>query len=295
MEQPFFSIIIPTYNRKNHLTKAVASLLSQNFDPFEIIIVDDGSTDDTYDALQDIIARNTRIKYFRKTNEERSIARNFGIERAKGRYIGFLDSDDFVYPTHLEAAYALLHRNDFPEVGHMGYAFVDNSDQPISVVNNFSGYKEKLIHENILHGNAIFIRKDVAEQIKFIPSKHATVSEDWYVWIRLASRFPIHFDETVTAAVVQHDARSLSNIDPDKLVASTEVIIEYLRRDEAFNTTYRGQVNYHFANHYTLISLILALTKRRRSETIKYLCTAMRYDPSVIFRRRFLASLKHLL
>jgi len=291
---PFFSIVIPTYNRAARLIKAINSILAQNFSRYEIIVVDDGSTDNTRMAVSELIEHNSHIKYFIKENEERSIARNFGIMRASGEYVTFLDSDDILYPNHLAVGFELLKRNTFPEVGHLGYELVSESGKSILVRNDLnSSFANKLIHENIIHGNAIFIRRDIVSEINFIPSPSAIISEDWYLWLRLASRYSFHFDNTVTSAVVQHDTRSLMNINPDKLIASTNVVVKYLKKDAPFLTKYKDKKAYHFANHYTFLTLILALTKKRRLDTIKYLWTAIRYDPSVIFRKRFLASVKH--
>ncbi len=292
--QPFFSIILPTYNRATYISEAIRSVLLQGFQDFEIIIVDDGSIDNTEDIVRKI--QDSRIRYYKKRNEERSIARNFGISKACGKYINFLDSDDKFYDNHLETGYNLLLKNNFPEVGHLGYKLIDDSGNTIFTRNAFNGsFKKKLIHENILHGNAIFIRNDIAAEVHFIPSPFAILAEDWYLWLRLAARYEFHFDNTVTSAVVQHGARSLMNIDPDKLIASTEVIVEYLKKDERFLREYKKGVAYHFANHYTFLTLTLAMTKKRRVDTIKYLTRAIRHDPLVVLRRRFLASLKHLL
>jgi glycosyltransferase involved in cell wall biosynthesis len=294
--QPFFSIVVPTYNRKKFLPIALNSLLLQRFSDFEIIVVDDGSSDGTKDAISSMISSDPRIKYYYKENEERSIARNFGISLAKGKYIGFLDSDDRVYPNHLEVAHKLLLRNSFPPIGHLGYEIVDEKHETILIRNNLDErIKEKLIEENVLHGNAIFVRREVANEFKFIHSRYAIVSEDWYVWLRLVVRYNICVDNTVTSTVFHHKSRSLLNINPELLVTSTEILIEHLKMDDLFCSAYRDRIGYHFSNHYTLLTLILALSKRQKGKTIKYLCKALSYDFRVVFRRRFLASIKHLI
>ena len=184
---------------------------------------------------------------------------------------------------------------NFPEVGHLGYEFIGTSGNSILVRDDFdSSFKDKLIHENIIHCNAIFIRRDIASDVNFIPSPPAILSEDWYLWLRLAARYQFHFDNTVTSAVVQHAERSLTNVNPDKLIASTNIIVKYLKKDVPFLQAYRGKTFYHFAIHYTFLAMILALTKKRRLDTLKYLAKAIIYDPMVILRRRFLVSIKHL-
>jgi glycosyltransferase involved in cell wall biosynthesis len=292
---PFFSIIIATYNREGYLPIALNSIFKQEFKEYEIIVVDDGSTDNTREVISELIKNNPCIKYFFKKNEERSIARNYGIMKASGKYIGFLDSDDILYPNHMTVAHELLKKNNFPEVGHLACEVVNISGDSVLVKEHFDEtFKEKLIHENIIHINEMFIRRDVAKEVNFIPSPAAVLSEDWYLWLRLAARYPFHFDNTITSAVVQHNERSLMKIHPDKLIASTNIIVEYLKRDQPFLKEYKNMVSYHFANHYTFLTLILALNKSRRYDTIRYMLKAVRYDPTVMVRKRFLATIKHL-
>jgi glycosyltransferase involved in cell wall biosynthesis len=295
-QDPFFSIIIPTYNRASWVKIAITSILDQGFTSFEILVVDDGSTDTTSEVVRRLASTDNRIVYLPKVNEERSIARNYGIDRAKGAYVGFLDSDDYVLPNHLRAAFDLLDRHSFPEVCHLGYKFIDLSGNTVLVRNNFGAdTRALLIQENVLHGNAIFIRREVIQHVKFIPSRDAILSEDWYVWLRLAARFPIHFDTKVTAIVTQHADRSLMNIDPAKLMVNTAIIIDNLRHDSVFLNFYGERVEEHFAAHYTFLTLILSLSRKFKKETIKYLFAAFNQCPRILLSKRFWASVKFML
>lgn len=292
--QPFFSIILPTFNRAKWLRTSIQSILAQEFTDYEVIVVDDGSTDDSGEVVNKLSEFHPQIRYFYKQNEERSIARNFGISKATGRYVGFLDSDDKLYPNHLTTAFDLLKRNGFPEVGHLGYEMVDEQGHSILVRNSFDQtFKSKLIRENILHGNAIVIRKDILQEIHFIPSTDAVLSEDWYLWLRLAARYPFYFDNTVTSAVLHHPDRSLLNINPVKLISNTRTIVSYLEQDITFLSTYKNQAFRHFADHYTFLTLTLAHVNNRRWDTLQFLVKAFHYDPGVVFRKRFWASIKH--
>jgi glycosyltransferase involved in cell wall biosynthesis len=97
---PFFSIITPTYNRAKFINKALESVLKQTFLDFEYIIIDDGSTDNTRGIIETF--SDNRIRYIYQENQERSAARNHGIDLANGEYICFLDSDDYYLENHLE-------------------------------------------------------------------------------------------------------------------------------------------------------------------------------------------------
>lgn len=109
---PRVSVIIPTYNRKDYVQEAIDSVLAQTYTDYEIIVVDDGSTDGTGEALQ---ARyGDRIRYVWQENQGESVARNRGIEMARGEYVAFLDSDDMWLPEKLEKQIAFLSEN--PEI-----------------------------------------------------------------------------------------------------------------------------------------------------------------------------------
>src|SRR5438128_1726139 len=112
IKQPCFSVIIPTYNRAAFLPKTIQSVTAQAFTDWEIIIVDDGSTDDTKDVVEGIA--ESRLRYIFQQNAERSAARNNGIRQAKGKYICFLDSDDQYLQTHLQSIYDFLKEKEFP-------------------------------------------------------------------------------------------------------------------------------------------------------------------------------------
>ena len=101
MEAPFFSIIVPTYNRAQNIKGAIESVLLQTYTSWELIIIDDGSTDHTKEVISKFT--DTRINYIYQKNQERSCARNNGIKVAKGQYICFLDSDDFYLANHLQS------------------------------------------------------------------------------------------------------------------------------------------------------------------------------------------------
>jgi glycosyltransferase involved in cell wall biosynthesis len=114
--KPKVSVIIPTYNSARYLPDAIESIFSQTFQDFEIIVVDDGSIDNTKGILSDYLNKYPdKIKYLYKENGGCASARNYGLKKAKGMYINFLDSDDVFLPCKLEVQTKLLYEH--PEVG----------------------------------------------------------------------------------------------------------------------------------------------------------------------------------
>jgi glycosyltransferase involved in cell wall biosynthesis len=110
---PLVSVIIPTYNRQVHVIEAIDSVLSQTLADFEVLVIDDGSTDGTAEAVRAI--DDPRIRYFYKDNGGVSSARNMGIDKAQSRYVAFLDSDDLYTPEYLETMVSSLEDN--PDYG----------------------------------------------------------------------------------------------------------------------------------------------------------------------------------
>ena len=106
MTAPFFSVVIPVFNRAASLARAIESVRAQTFQDFEIVVVDDGSADDPR-AVADSFA-DPRLRYFRQTNAGGGAARNHGIDEARGEFIAFLDSDDVFLPRHLASMHRLL-------------------------------------------------------------------------------------------------------------------------------------------------------------------------------------------
>lgn len=125
MNGPEFSVVIPTYNRRALLAAALDSVWSQTFTAFEVIVVDDGSSDGTSEFLLSLAGR---LQFLSQRNLGPGAARNRGLERARGRYVAFLDSDDLWFPWTLETYSALVHEHDSPAF-IVGKPFRFDSDQ----------------------------------------------------------------------------------------------------------------------------------------------------------------------
>ena len=104
-----FSIIIPLYNKEKDIEKTISSVLEQTFNDFEIIIVNDGSTDKSEEIVKGI--KDERITIFSKKNEGVSSARNFGVKKPNTSFIAFLDGDDYWYPNHLENLFSIISKH----------------------------------------------------------------------------------------------------------------------------------------------------------------------------------------
>lgn len=292
MASNYFSIVLPTYNRAAYLPVAIQSVLDQTFVDFELIIVDDGSTDTTAEVVSKFA--DPRIKYFKKENEERSIARNFGIGHATGRYINFLDADDYFYSHHLKTAYTHLKTLNEPETLHLGYELI-RKKAIVGRYNNFTvDINRNLAFLNTLSCNAMFIRSDVARQFNFIADSRAVVSEDWYVWLRLAARFKIHYVNEITSAIHDHDHRSLSNTNPLKFENSINVILHHLDTDSRVIQYYGSDYRHFKSENLSLVALYYS-DRGIRNKALSYLLESFKEYPQIIARRRFWAIIRNLI
>ncbi|MEM9213509.1 MAG: glycosyltransferase [Cyanobacteria bacterium P01_F01_bin.150] len=141
---PAISVIIPTYNCDRYLFQAMDSVFAQTIEDYELIVIDDGSTDNTVRVMEqmekqyetgrsqrNLPDRSQRIRYVRQSNQGVAVARNHGIQLARGEYIAFLDADDWLVPTKLERQRAIFDAN--PDVGmvHSGWQRVDAAGQAL--------------------------------------------------------------------------------------------------------------------------------------------------------------------
>ena len=193
----FFSVIIPTFNRSEFLPDAIVSVLNQNYQHWELIVVDDGSIDNTSAVVKSF--NDSRIRYFFKKHEERSVARNFGIEKAKGEYICFLDSDDIYYNNHLQVLSSKITEKDFPVAIFNTASDIDrNGDITQKEIYNPLKWEHPLLFvwEKFLLINSVCVHIDILKQHKF-PEKFHTW-EDTHLWLRVVAQYPFYQIDKVT-------------------------------------------------------------------------------------------------
>lgn len=191
------SIIIPLYNKENFILKTLESVKNQTYSDFELIIVDDGSTDNSYNVVKDI--QDSRIKLFHKQNEGVSIARNFGVKEASFPYIIFLDADDYWHPQFLETIISLIEQ--YPSSGMFctGYSVLKNNREiEYSFGNNNSSYLIDDYCKYLYRGfqlcctGSICVKKEVLCSVGLFRKKIKR-GEDLDLWLRIAAESSIAY------------------------------------------------------------------------------------------------------
>ncbi|HEY6504867.1 MAG TPA: glycosyltransferase family A protein [Chitinophagaceae bacterium] len=264
--QPFFSVIVPTYNRAHLIGKTLDTVLGQTFQDFEIVIVDNKSTDNTVEVLKPYLADQRITLYVQKENYERSSSRNKGMELARGRYLTFLDSDDVLYKDSLKQAHQYALATPGTNIFHHYYELADFSGNHVYSY-TFPQIGTDML-KNLLLGNflsciGVFISPDVYKQYKFDENKASLGSEDWDFWIRVVRDHQLGVIPKVCAAIIQHDERTVMQNRVPAILARKEYYMDkyrntpglfqkmgkYLHIFEAGFYLYTATVSYQVANY----------------------------------------------
>lgn len=187
------SVIIPTYNNAKFINEAINSVLKQTYKNFEIIVVDDGSTDNTKRILESYIKGN-EIKYIYQENKGTSSAKNAGIKNSRGEYIKFLDSDDLLLPECLKLQIDFLERNKNFDIVYSNFYYFDNTGQKFVFANHLKNADKirptgdllpYLLYGNFIAINTLLFKKEVMDKVGFF-NEELSHHEDLEYLLRIA-------------------------------------------------------------------------------------------------------------
>ena len=241
---PLVSVIIPTYNRNNIISRAIDSVIKQTYDNIEIIVVDDGSTDNTKQILRQF---RGKVKYIYKINGGVSSARNKGIEEAKGELIAFLDSDDYWMPDKIEKQIKYLIINKERSGVLTNYEFVDNGSllKVVNIefiVNNGDVQLVRLIN-NLQTMCTILMKKEVFSKVGYFDEKVKT-AEDIDMLLRIVSMYNIgSINESLVKVYVDNQSLATKLFTGNRLIA--------IRKIKEYNP-------YFYSHNKRLINSIIA-------------------------------------
>jgi glycosyltransferase involved in cell wall biosynthesis len=186
---------MPAFNAGKYIEESINSVRAQTFKEWELIVIDDGSTDNTSNIIKDYEKIDERIKYLYQTNSNQSVARNYGISRAKGDWIAFLDSDDIWLPNKLELQFLAADNYKGELIYSQGYYFnnfnnnIENYDSIIGYFSGIDTYK-KLYFHNYIPILSVMVKLSAFKSVNFSPNIDAC--EDWNLWLHFA-RLGINF------------------------------------------------------------------------------------------------------
>ncbi|MFN4122752.1 MAG: glycosyltransferase family 2 protein [Flavobacteriales bacterium] len=194
MRKPFFSIIIPVYNRGSLIENTIKTTLGQTFTDFEIIVIDDGSKDNTAEVVQRI--KDERLKYYYQENAERCVARNNGIKYSQGEYLIFLDSDDFFDVTYLEELYRFILQLDDQKcliISHARMVYITSEgvkkiEPDYNPIETGKELEYFLFHP--IATSRMCLHRQAAEEFKFDPD--VLIVEDQVLTLSVATKYKVY-------------------------------------------------------------------------------------------------------
>jgi len=250
-KNPKISVIIPTYNSAQFIAEALESVFVQTYKDYEVIVVDDGSTDNTKEVLKPYMSK---IRYIYKENGGAASARNVGIKNARGEYIAFLDSDDLWLPEKLEKQVKY-----FEEHLQVDMVFADCVRFGEEVLNTRNGTRQLVSDDmfvniwwyNIVPTSTVIVRKSCFEKVGlFDEAREIETAEDAEMWLRIAREYKVgYLKEVVTKYRVRTSGYSRSNI--NRAYSSTKLVIDKYWEDIKMKGYTRKFLNrrlheYHF-------------------------------------------------
>lgn len=246
-KSPFFSIVIPTYNRAGFILNTLETVLAQKFHNFEVIVVDNCSTDNTVEILQPLIQSN-KIRFIQHDkNYERAKSRNTGMKNAKGEYLTFLDSDDFMYPDNLKDAYEYVQANPEKKVFHNLYELVNEQKEKVYDYHfeKLSDPLKQIAEGNFLSCIGVFIHKEVYSTVFWDENPTLTGSEDYDFALRLLANFPdLGRIEKVNNGILEHPQRTINQIQMDKASLRFDYFLRKIETEDIFNNfgKFKGKI-----------------------------------------------------
>lgn len=224
---PRVSVIIPAYNQEKFITETIESVLNQTYKDFEILVVDDGSTDSTKQKLEKF---GSRIKLIEQTHMERAVARNNGVKNSQGRYIAFVDSDDIWTKDKLQKQINTLDKMKEYILVYSACGRIDEHSKKLKPAQRqLKGYSgnvfENLLVRNFIVSATPLIRREYVLRTEGFNSKYIPY-EDWEFWIRLSSYGKFYFIPEPLAYYRIHKSQSVRQVRAEKIEEVTTLLLQ---------------------------------------------------------------------
>jgi glycosyltransferase involved in cell wall biosynthesis len=273
------SVIIPAYNAERTIQETIESVLSQSFIDLEVIVINDGSNDDTEEVVSGL--KDARIRFFSYPNSGPQISRNRGIEKATGDYLSFLDADDLWTTDKLEAQFAALQENSDCAVAYSWTSFIDENGKPLPGGQRFrfngQVYEQLLLGDFIGSGSNPLICKEALLSVGTF-DEALLGGQDWEMWLRLASQYSfavvprdqvLYRKSSVSwSANIERQERGYKQVIEKCLSTAPEQLRK--RRNEIIGNRYRL---------LTFDVLGRGINRRQCWVATRYLWTALKYQP----------------
>src|SRR4030095_3934759 len=287
-EHLFFSVVIPTYNRASFIEATLQSVLSQTYSHYEVIVVDNCSTDDTDQVLDPFVkaGRITLIKH--DQNYERARSRNTGMRAARGDFVTLLDSDDFMYPNNLADAADYARANPDIKCFHNLFESVDqNGKKPHRYhVPELKNQLAAIADGNFMSCIGDFIHREIYERYLFDTNPDLIGGENWDFWLRILADYKLGRIEKVNSGVLQHPGRSVNNQSVETMTRGFDQLCSKLEGDPHLSQVYQPYLRRIRANCQLYLA-ILANSGGTFAQARRFLLKTVQTDFHLLGSDRF--------
>lgn len=271
MSKPFFSVVIPCYNSEAYIEQTLESIYRQSFVGFEIILIDDQSTDNSLRiANKYFLDNNLRgvcsVRDSEKYPKGVSGCRNQGVDISQGEWICFLDSDDLFHPEKLKILHGEINKtshSDIKAIYHTPLDFIDGemvvyaSLNLDTIVSQFGDISKELLSKNLIYTSSVSLNRDVFQRFRFDYDLHGI--EDYYLWLNISKISPWMY---INAQLTAYRVRQSSLMGGRRMqyyITQNSNLVEKIKRNPLFSKSEVGIViNYlmvDIMNYYAIISL----------------------------------------
>lgn len=242
----YFSIVIPLYNKESTILSTVQSVLAQTYEKFELLVVDDGSTDNSLQLVSSIV--DQRLRIIRKKNGGVSSARNKGIEEAKNSYIAFLDADDLWTTNHLSILCQMIQMFPDDVMYYTRYGSLEQSSNFNLEVKRTESYLFEFLHGNVACSSTVCLNRKYLLENHLFFNEILTHGEDMDFWYRVSSNIGAVFCTAYTAIYRQGIGNQATSYLPKNLLQHYSYTIE---KKEFANIEYGKEY------YYKIVSFLL--------------------------------------
>ena len=272
---PLISIVVPAYNAESFIGQTIISIIGQTYKNIEVIVVNDGSKDNTADLVRSIAQADSRITLLNQSNSGVSAARNLGIEKSKGEFIAFIDADDIYYPQAIEKlTNTILQADDSVGVVYGWSAHIDESGNFTSSFNCSTSkgdvYQDLIQSQFVGNASAFFVRRSCIDKTGYFDRQILPGCADWDFLLKLAERYQF---KVVPEFLIGYRKLSTSmSSDFAKMEKAYQQIIDNAckRNPDLTAESLRTSRSWYF-----LYLSIQSRISRKYSQSISYLCKAL--------------------
>ncbi|MCF8321923.1 MAG: glycosyltransferase [Flavobacterium sp.] len=258
INKPEVSVIIPAYNALDYIQESIDSVIAQTFTNWELLVIDDGSTDGTSGLIKDYCNRDKRIKYFHQENGKQGKARNIGIANAKGIYIAFLDADDFWMPEKLKIQLEIIQLEKADLVFSDCYMFHDNNVLDRTIKKNIPNITlkgnealELFLQANRIPILTVLVKKEKILLVHAFSEKSLIQNaEDYHLWLKLLISGCVFYGSKKTLASYRIHSKSVTNNNYSSGNKKIEVFFDLLNSNTGVKIIMLKALKKEFINEY---------------------------------------------